>query len=97
MLQAEDKAEIPGEHANYERLFLTINSVSAKIVNQGRIPTVENRVQVQLNGYSMDLRQAVPVVSQFEIRFTGIRSYQPKGQQLEQTKEYDLAKGPRNE
>jgi hypothetical protein len=45
----------------------------------------------------MDLGQAVAEVFQFEIRFIGMRTFQPKGQQEMQTKNIDLAVGPRNE
>jgi hypothetical protein len=44
----------------------------------------------------MNLGDAPQEVFQFEIRFYGTKTVNPTGQQP-QTKEWDLAKGPKNE
>jgi hypothetical protein len=52
---------------------------------------------VQLNGYQVNLGQAASEIFQFEMRFVGMRTFKPKDQQEVQSKEQDLAKGPKNE
>jgi hypothetical protein len=58
---------------------------------------VNANVPVQLNGYQVNLGQAASEIFQFEMRFVGMRTFKPKDQQEVQSKEQDLAKGPKNE
>ena len=95
MRQAEEQGELPSEQKIKKLFFILF--FPAKIVNQRTIPTVNDRVEVRLNAYRMNLGQAVPEICQFEIQFVGFKTFKPKGQKEEQTKQMDLAKGPRNE
>jgi hypothetical protein len=68
---------------------------SAKVTNAGRATFAQN-VNVLMNSYQLDIKQMVPQVFQYELRFIGERTFTRKDNQPEK-KLQDLATGPRND